>query len=465
MKLFRRYQDIIVVVLIAVSVILLNCGKDEEPLTVLPWEANEYSFYEDSALQRLTDGNDTLAAMTLAWHYLQFGDTLKAARFITEFNRFYSQSTPELNYLTGIILTAARTDSLALPYLETLKKSKIIPQARHTLANTYKNLNRYEDAINIYKKLPDHKNEAIRDSILRCRADMGDTLSGIEFAQKMLKAYNIGLSARYFSKYVSLQRGKFPAEWCYGAGEAYMLGNNFTRAAVYLENADADIDEARLSNMLGRTYFRLEVYDSCASKLNQALSMGDSTLNNIYLLHIALVEMENESEASRIAELGRTLFPADERFYFYYSQLLYKNKKYKELNDFVSLSLNNAPQSFKLHSYYIGSYYLMGDNLTADSLLEIFIDNFRYVPYALKEAARFFEQSLKREDIGNRLKNLEISENYPEVAAFITHYDNLIKEDLPDSALSLLNLWLVRDTVPGRCQIIEYLRDRDFPNN
>jgi len=244
-----------------------------------------------------------------------------------------------------------------------------------------------------------------------------------------------------------------------------LWGNNFTRAAVYLENADAEINDAHLSYLLGRTYFRLEVYDSCTSKLNQALIMGDSSLGTIYTLYIALIELENESEGVRIGELASNLYPTDERFYYYQSQLLFKYKKYEELNQFTSQAIKNIPLSYKLHVHYIGSYYLLEDISTADSLLEIFVDDFKYVPYALKEAARFFKQSIDREDIASRLESIEISDNYPSVAAFITLYDKLLMEDLSDSAFALINLWLEVDTVSDRIQIIEYLRDRDFPNN
>ena len=463
MKYFKRFQDVIIIGLLAVLAVTAGCGKDEKPLAMMPWEYGDYSYYEDSTLQRLIDANDTLAAMTLTWHYLNRDEAYKASKLISDFNKFHSTAAPELNYITGMALAAWELDSAALVYLEPIKNDKRFPQIKHLVANSYKKVGRYEDALKIYKKMPDRKSEAIQDSIMICKAEMGDTLSGITYAQKMLKNREIGPAAKYFERYVSKQRGKSPAEWNYGAGEAYFMGNNFTRAQVFLENADAQIDEAHLSNLLGRTYLKLEVFDSCASKLNQALIMGDSSLDNIHTLCVALSREKQNEELMRIAKLGRSLFPKDQRFYFFISQVLYDENKFQELNQMAKEGLEDIPYSFRLYAYLIGSYYLLGEKQTADSLLEVFIDTFEYEPLAMKGAAKFFETSLKDTVNAERLRKLEISDKYPVFAGFYDQYDILLRYNNRDSALVLLNTWIAKDTVEERVKVIRYLKKRDFP--
>ena len=463
MIFIRRLQDLSIISLLAVFVILIGCGNDEKPLTIMPWENNEYVFYEDSTLLRLIDANDTLAAMTLTWHYINRDEKSKAANLIADFNKFHSNSTPELNYITGMALAAKGNDSAAIVYLETLSKSKRIPQARSLLANTYKKAGRYEDAIKTYKKLPDKKSEAVKDSILICKAEMGDTLSGIKFARKMLDIRNIGMAAKYYQKFTSMQRGVSPAEWNYGAGEAYFEGNNFTRAQVYLENADAEIDDARLSNLLGRTYLKLEVFDSCASKLNQALIMGDSSLDNVHTLLLAQSRAENEEEVFHISELGRSLFPEDERFYYYDSQILYKQNKYQELLELATEGFKRLPYSYRIYSYLIGSQYLMGNKHVSDSLVDVYVEKFKYQPFAMNEIAKFFEKSLKDTTAAEKLQKLEISDKFPSVGGFYSQYDLRLTYNEREKALSMLNDWIEQDTVAERVKVIEYLKERDFP--
>ena len=463
MIFIKRLQDLFIISLLAVIVVLIGCGKKEKPLSVMPWEDNKYVYYEDTALLRLIDANDTLAAMTLTWHYINRDENIKAANLIADFNKFHSNSTPELNYITGMALAGRGADSAALVYLEPLRKSKRIPQARYLLASTYKKLGRYEDAIEIYKKLPDKKSEAIKDSILICKAEMGDTISAITYAQKMLRNREIGTAAKYFERYVSKQRGKSPAEWNYGAGEAYFEGNNFTRAQVFLENADAEIDDARLSNLLGRTYLKLEVFDSCASKLNQALLMGDSSLDNVHTLLLAQSREDNEEEVFHISELGRSLFPEDERFYYYDSQILYKQKKYQELLDLATEGMKHLPYSYRIYSYLIGSQYLMGNKHVSDSLVNVYVEKFKYQPFAMKEIAQFFKKSLNDTATAERLQKLEISDKFPSIAGFYTQYDLRLTYNEREIALSMLNEWIELDTVAERIKIIEYLKERDFP--
>jgi len=448
------------------SLITCECEDKEAEVFQPPWMDNQYSESADSVLLQKIEQDDTLAALTLAWRYLQDTTTQnQAAQMLWEFNRNYELASDDLNYLTGKALYMVNSDSLAISYLGALEERDYYPDAGNLLANAYKNRLKYEKAVIVYEKMDKDKFDGIEDSILRCKAELGDTLSGIRFAERMLEHRNIGMAAKYYTKYVSLSRGVSPAGWSFGAGKAYYYGNNPTRAAVYLENADADTNLAELSELLGRNYYRLEVFDSAASKLSQALEMRDTTAELVYLLMQCLSGDNRPEEALGISYLGIRLFPEDERFYFMPSRFLYETENYDSLQKLSEEARKNVGSSFKIDAYYIGALCLLEDTSGIDTLLEQYIDNYKFEAGALKEASRLFGASLNREDIAARLEAADPTTTYPEMFQFLFWYQRIREEGMSDSARSLLLTWIEMDTVEERRALIEELYERDYPQS
>ncbi len=452
--------------MLVISVITCECGDKPTEAYQPPWMENQYSLLTDSILQEKVESSDTLAVLTLAWRLLQDKDTQeRAAKMLFNFNANHELASEDLNYLTATALMEVHADSTAIKYLGTLTNSKHFPDARHLLANAYKNTEKYAEAILIYKKMDKKRYEGIEDSILRCKADLGDTASAIKFARKCLEIRKIGPAVTYYNRFVSLSRGVSPARWSYEAGQTYYLGNNPTRASVYLENADADTNLAELSVLLARCYYKLHVYDSAASKLSQGMALGDSTAEVVYMLMQSLVGDDRPQESLEISYLGIKLHPEDERFYFIPSRHLFENKQYAELKQLAYEAGKHVKASYKIGAYYIASLVLLDETDDLDSILNKYIDDFKFSPGALKEASQLFRTSLHREDIATRLETSDPTYTYPDLYYFLFWYQMNRKDGMIDSARTMLENWIKYDTIEARKALIEELYDRDYPDN
>jgi len=450
----KRIQTISIFIIIVAFTICGCSNKDDEP-QVRSWIESEYLYLADSILLQMTDHNDTLAAITLGWRYMQNKDTASAAKLFKEFNKFYDKAEPDLTYLSALSFQGTGQDSLALQYITPLLKKKSYPEAKYLAADSRIELEDYDGAIEIFKTLRKTDKEAIDDSILRCKAEQGDTLSAITFARKMLNMNKINLAVPYYGRYVSLSRGVSPPLWSYEAGKTFFLGNNFTRSSVFLENADADTSFMELSFLLGRSYYSLQVFDSAASKFAQAIEMGDSSsevINMMLLSHSGADHYEQTLEACRF---GISLYPDDDRFYYALAKHYYTSKEYEKLKDLATSGLEHT-SSYKLESYNIAAHILLGYEDKVDSLVDKLIFDHRFEAGALSDAVKLFETSLHREDIVTRIKENDLPSKYPSVTNFITWYDRLIQTGYTDSARALLEKWLDQDSVQDR---LEFMRD------
>jgi hypothetical protein len=452
-----------VIILSLISLLFTGCGKKDEKTDIRSWIDSEYTTLSDSLLQQMVDNNDTLAAITLGWRYLQNKDNATAAILFKDFNTFYDKANPDLTYLSALSFQASGMDSLALQYIESLLKEKSYPEAKYLAATSLFKLKDYDGAIKIYGKLRKLDKEAIGDSILRCKAEQGDTLSGITFARKMLGKNKITMASPYYGRYVSLSRGVSPPLWSYEAGQTFYKGHNYTRAAVFFENADADTNFAELSVWAGKSYYMLQVYDSAASKLSQAIEMGDSTKETIYLLVLNLSGDGKQEKTLEACRLGISIHPDDERFYFAPAKNYYDTKDYQSLKELAEYGLTHVKSSYKIEAYNIAANVLLGNEDVIDSLIDRLIFNHRFSSGALNEAAKLFQIGLQRDDIVARLEEADISKIHPGINSFLFWYQRLKDEGNLDSAKHLLEIWLEGDTVEERLEFIRDLYKRDFP--
>jgi tetratricopeptide (TPR) repeat protein len=277
-----------------------ECGDDVPQEVSFPWLSNQYSEVSDSILREMALENDTLAAMTWTWRQIQQDSLRKAAQFISDYNISPETAPDDLNYITGLAFVKISSFEKAIPYFKAFENYHEFPKAAHYLALSYRKSEQYDQALELYnwmKGRKQYRDDNISDSILRCHADMGDTLAGIEIGRKFMELNKIGDAAEYFYRYVPLARGKVPPAWYFWAGKTYLDGNNFTRAAVYLENADADTTFAELSYLSGLAYYEIEAFDSAYSKFHQALELGDSSYSTIYydIQFMALFDMTDSA--------------------------------------------------------------------------------------------------------------------------------------------------------------------------
>jgi len=299
--------------------------------------------------------------------------------------------------------------------------------------------------------------------MLVCRAHLGDTASAIEFARKMLEKDKIVKAAPLLTKYVSLERGKSPALWNYLTGMAYYRGNNSMRAAAYLENADADTNFSDLSYYLGLAYYKIEAFDSAASKLDQALELGDSSVNLLKIL-IESHEIEGDtSEALETCMVGIQLYPEIEDFYVFPSKLYYKNQEFTKLMALVEEGRKHAKNSFKLDAYYAALNFLLGNDSLGNAMVDTLIIKHRYYPRALSQSADLFEQSLGKEDIAERLRAEDPAIRFPKTEDFLFWYYLYKEKDMADSSRKMLENWIENDTATERLQLMKDLYARDFP--
>lgn len=456
------------IAMLILSVITCECGDKQAEVYQPLWIENQYSLLTDSMLQAKVESSDTLAVLTLAWRLLQNEDTQRrAAKMLRDFNPNYELASDDLNYLTATALMQVHSDSVAIMYLGMLTDSRLFPDARHLLANAYKNQKKYPEAMLIYQKMDKKRfeGEGIEDSILRCKADLGDTASAIKFARKCLEIRKIGPAVTYYNRFVSLSRGVSPTRWSYEAGQTYYLGNNPTRASVYLENADADTNVAELSVLLARCYYKLHVYDSAASKLSQGIALGDSTAEVIHMLVQSLAGDNRPQESLEASYLGIRLHPDDERFYFIPSRHLFENKQYAELKQMAEEAGKHVKQSYKIDAYYIAALILLDETDDLDSILNKYIDDHKFSPGALKAASQLFRTSLDREDIATRLETSDPTYTYPGLYQFLFWYQISRTDGLIDSARIMLENWIKYDTLEARKALIEELYNRDYPDN
>jgi hypothetical protein len=243
------------------------------------------------------------------------------------------------------------------------------------------------------------------------------------------------------------------------------MGNNPTRAAVFLENADADTNLAELSVLLGKCYYRLQVFDSSASKLSQGMAMGDSTAEVVHMILQSLAGDNRPQESLEMSYLGIKLHPEDERFYFIPSQHFFENKRYAELKQLAMEAGKHVKASFKIDAYYIASLILLDDTEYLDSVLSVFIDNYKFEAGALKESAKLFRTSLNREDIATRLETSDPTLTYPEMHQFLFWYQLNRKDGMIDSCRAMLENWIQYDTLEARRAFIEELYERDYPDD
>jgi len=454
------------ILLLILSVITCECGDKQVEIYQPPWIENQYSLLTDSMLQEKVELNDTLAVLTLAWRLLQNEETQeRAAEILWDFNQNYDLASDDLNYLTATALMQVHADSVAIMYLGRLTDSKQFPDARHLLANAYKKREKYDEAMLVYNKMDKKHYLGIEDSILRCKADLGDTASAIKFARKCLEIRKIGPAVTYYNRFVSLRRGVSPTRWSYEAGQAYYLGNNPTRSSVYLENADADTNLAELSVLLARCYYKLHVYDSASSKLSQGIALGDSTAEVVFMLMSSLAGDDRPQESLEISYLGIKLHPNDERFYFSPARELFEDKKYGELKQLVEDAKKHIKASFKIDAYYIASLILLDETEDLDSILSKYICDYKFTAGALKESAELFRVSLHREDIATLVETSDPTYTYPELYQFLFWYQLNRKDGMIDSSRTMLENWIQYDTVEARKALIEELYERDYPDD
>jgi tetratricopeptide (TPR) repeat protein len=454
------------ITMLILSVITCECGDKQAEIYQPPWIENQYSLLTDSMLQEKAVLNDTLALLTLAWRLMQNKDTQnRAAEMLWDFNQNYDLASEDLNYLTASALMQVHADSVAIIYLGTLTDSKKFPDARHLMANAYKERKMYDEAILIYNKMDKKHYVGIEDSILRCKADLGDTASTIKFARKCLEQKKIGTAATYYNRVVSLSRGVSPTRWSYEAGQAYYHGNNPTRASVYLENADADTNLAELSVLLARCYYKLHVYDSAASKLRQSIAMGDSSNDVVFMLMHSLAGDNRPEESLEASYLGIRLYPEDERFYFIPVRHLYEIQDYSGIKKLVEQARNHITSSFKIDAYYIAALILLDEAGDLDSLLAAYIEKYKFEAGALKEAAKLFRTSVNRDDIATRLETADPTTTYPEMYQFLFWYKKNREDGMLDSCRTMLQNWIQLDTIKERRAVIEALYERDYPDD
>ncbi len=456
---------IFAVLVLAVILIVGTAGEKEPSIIYRPWVNTPYRDLPDSVLLGKAQQHDTLAAMVLGWHYMDDGDSTAAASFLTGFNPGPETASSDLNYLSAMALMGTERDTSAIRYLIPIMDNKAYPNARIYLAELYKKLKNYEQALAVYEKLDAKYLEGLDDSILVCKGEMGDSASAMQFALKMLEEGKAIKGVRFFSKYVSLSRGVSPPLWSYGAGKAYLQGNNPTRAAAYLENADADTSFADLSYNLGLAYYRLEVFDSSASKMTQAMEMGDTSKNLLSTL-IGSYRMggypEKAFEASMFAIKA---YPDFEEFYIIPTKTYYDSGQYDRLLDFTREARKYVKDSYKIDSYYAAANYLVGDTATAIAFIDTLIMKHRFEAGALKEASRLFETSLGLTDIAQRLKENDPAIIFPETAGFLQFYHRDKSRGMIDSCRVMLETWIKNDTVTARRQLMVELYNRDFPDS
>ncbi|NIP44507.1 MAG: tetratricopeptide repeat protein [candidate division Zixibacteria bacterium] len=444
-------------------IIGLNCGDNELELIARPWVNTEYRDLPDSILRVKAENNDSLAAMVIGWKFMLREDTVSAANYLTVFNQNPPGASAPLNYLTGLALLGAKRDSLATEYFLPLINNDEYPHATYYLASIYRKLKNDERALEIYQKMDPELWEGVDDSVLVCKAALGDTASAIEFAQKMLEEDKIVKAAPILTKYVSMERGKSPAHWNYLTGMAYYRGNNPTRAAAYLENADADTSFKDLSYHLGLAYYKIKAFDSAASKLDQAMELGDSSIN---LFKILIESREIEGDTAGAFErslLGIELYPEVEDFYVFPSKLYYKNGDLEELLALVEEGRKQAPNSYKLDAYYTAVNFLLGNDSLADALVDTLVIKHRYYPGALSQSADLFEQSLGKEGIAEKLRAEDPMNRFPNTGDFLFWYHLYKEKDKADTARVMLENWIENDTVTERLQLMKDLYVRDFP--
>ncbi len=448
-----------------ISIVMgLNCGKDEPELIARPWINTDYRDSASFVLQEKAKEGDTLAAMVLGWQYMLHEDSAAAADYLTDYNKNPSQASPAINYLTGLALKGAKRDSAAVEYFLPIKDNEEYPHAAYYLANLYRKLKKHEQALEIYEKFdPELWGEGIEDSILVCNASMGDTASAMKFARKMFDQNNAFKAVPYLSRYVSLKRGESPTLWNYMAGMGYYQGNNTTRAAVYLENADADTNVAHLSYYLGLTYYKLEVYDSAASKLEQAMNMGDSSVNLMIALMKSYQFQGDTAQALETASRAIQIHPEVEEFYFFPAKILYQGGQYGQLFNIAQQGRMYAADSYKLDAYYAAASFLMGNDSLGNMLVDTLIEKHKFEGGALTEAAKLFEESLQKPQIADRLKEHDPAKRFPKTKEFLYWYHYYRDRDMRDSTRSLLERWIEGDTVEARRELMEELYARDFP--
>ncbi|MBD3217214.1 MAG: tetratricopeptide repeat protein [candidate division Zixibacteria bacterium] len=445
-------------------VIGLSCGKDKPEMIARPWINTDYRDSANFVLQEKAKEGDTLAAMVLGWQYMLHEDSAAAADYLTDYNNNPPQASPAINYLTGLALKGAKRDSLAVEYFLPIKDSEEYPHAAYYLANLYRKMKKHEQALEIYEKFdPEIWGGGIEDSILVCHASMGDTASAMKFARKMFDQNNAFRAVPYLSKYVSLKRGESPTLWNYMAGMGYYQGNNSTRAAVFLENADADTNVAHLSYYLGLTYYKLQVYDSASSKLEQAMEMGDSSVNLMIALMKSYQFQGDTAQALATASQAIQIHPDVEEFYFFPAKILYQGGQYGQLFDFTQQGRMRATDSYKLDAYYAAASFLMGNDSLGNMLVDTLIEKHKFEGGALTEAARLFEESLDKPQIAEKLEANDPAKRFPKTNEFLYWYNYYRDRDMIDSTRSMLERWIEGDTVEARRQLMEELYERDFP--
>lgn len=443
-----------------------ECGDDKPEAIQPPWIDTHLAEVEDSALMEMVSRQDTLAAMTLAWRKITQDSFTQAIELLNQFNTAPETASDALNFITGFAYRMNKSFEDAILSLNRMENLYRYPTAPHVLAQSYRLSENYEQAIELYKKMRKHKpykEDNLDDSILRCQADMGDTLAGIQIAIKLMNSGRNLEASSYFLRYVPLARNKVPPTWYYLAGKSYVRGNNFTRASIYLENADAETTFAELKFLAGLAYYELEAFDSSYSKFNQALKLGDSSYSTLYYNVHLNRGLERVDSALYYSFLGLEVHPDEEYFYFLPAQMYFENKDFEKLKQLAARGVEHANRSFKVFTYYIVSNYLTGDTATADSLFIEFMEKFKMYPNAFIEAAKMFRGPVKMEDKATLLEQEDIYNKHPGVANILRIYHVTRGRD-PEKARAILDTLLVKDTSSITRPLIEEFYRQEYPS-
>lgn len=456
---------ILAVIVLAIAVFISRSGEQAPSVSARPWVNTPYRDLEDSTLMQKAGQNDTLAAMVLGSRYLDKGDTINAMNFLMRFNPSPQMASADLNYLSAQAFLSAGRDTAAIAYLIPLSKSKAYPNSRIDLANTYNKLRNYKQALAVYEDIDRKLMPGKDDSILVCKGMLGDTASGMKFAMRMMDEDKPVKAATLFNKFVSLSRGVSPTSWCYAAGMAFLQGNNPTRAAVYLENADADTSFAKLSYNLGFAYFRIEAFDSAASKYSQALQLGDSSQTLMHYYLTSCQRSNHPEKAYDVSLLGMKLYPESEEYYFVPANKYFGEKQYDKLLAFVTEAQKKVNNSYKIDSYVAAANYLLGNKETAMRQIDSLMEKYRFQAGALGEASQLFGISLGLKDVAEKMKQMDPAVNYPETVGFLNWYNESMSAGEIDTCKTILETWIENDTIKARRQIMVDLYNRDFSDS
>ncbi|MBD3381809.1 MAG: hypothetical protein GF404_06400 [candidate division Zixibacteria bacterium] len=467
-KLTKRIVHSIAVAIIGCLTILVSCecGDNKPEAIQPPWIDTHLAETEDSVLEQMVAQQDTLAAMTLAWRKISEDSFIQAIEFLNQFNSAPETASDALNFITGFAYHMNKSYGEAISYLNRMENLYRYPTASQVLAKSYRLSENYDQAIELYKEMSKrkpYKEYNLDDSILRCRADQGDTLAGIQIGKKLMDAGRNLEASSYYLRYVPLARNKVPPTWYYMAGKSYVRGNNFTRASVYLENADAETTFAELKFLAGVAYYEIEAFDSAYSKFNQALKLGDSSYSTLYYNVHLNRGLERVDSALYYSLVGLEVHPDEEYFYFLPAQIYYENKDYEKLKQLSAYGVEHATRSFKVYTYYTVVNYLTGDTATADSLFIEFMEKFKMYPNAFIEAAKMYRGPVKMEDKAKLLEQEDILNKHPAIANILRIY-HITRDRDPERAREILDTLLVKDTSSITRPLIEEFYRQEYPS-